>query len=286
MAQSGATTAQMAQSGATTAQMAQSGATTGWDSLRVAADGPVRVVTLNRPESLNAVDRELDEALAGVFAVVSDDPGARAVVVTGAGRAFCAGGDIAHIEAMRKDRAIRRASLDNGKRIVLSMVRCRVPVIAAVNGPAIGLGCSLVAFSDVVFMAASAYLADPHVTLGLVAGDGGPLAWPAHASLLACKELLLTGDRIPAERAAQLGLANHVVPDGQVLDRALAFAHRIAGLPPQAVQDTRRLLNLPLERQVLAGMDFAFAAEDCSFDTSELAGNLRRLLDRRQDKSS
>jgi enoyl-CoA hydratase/carnithine racemase len=253
--------------------------------LTVAADGPVRLVTLNRPESLNAVNRELDEALARVFADVSDDPGARAAVLTGAGRAFCAGGDIDYLRAMQDDRALRRSALDNGKRIITSMVRCRVPVIAAVNGPAVGLGCSLVALSDVVFMAASAYLADPHVAIGLVAGDGGPLTWPAHASLLLCKEYLLTGDPITAERAAQIGLANHVVPDGQVLDRALAWAHRVAGMPPQAVQDTRRLLNLPLERQALAGMDFAFAAEDRSFDTDDLSRNVRRLLDRRQQKA-
>ena len=252
--------------------------------LTVAADGPVRLITLNRPESLNAVNRELDEALARVFTAVSDDPGARAAVVTGAGRAFCAGGDIDYIRAMQEDRALRRSALDNGKRIVTSMIRCRVPVIAAVNGPAVGLGCSLAALSDVVFMAASAYLADPHVAIGLVAGDGGPLTWPAHASLLLCKEHLLTGDPITAERAAQMGLANHVVPDEQVLDRALAWAHRIAGMPQQAVQDTRRLLNLPLERQALAGMDFAFAAEDRSFDTDDLSRNVRRFLDRRQQK--
>lgn len=257
------------------------GGAAGPGPLTVAADGPVRLITLNRPERLNAVNTELDAALARVFTAVSEDPGARAAVLTGAGRAFCAGGDIAYIQAMREDRAFRRSALDNGKQIIASMIRCRVPIIAAVNGPAIGLGCSLVALSDVVFMAASAYLADPHVALGLVAGDGGPLVWPAHISLLLCKEHLLTGDPIPAERAAQMGLANHIVPDDQVLDRALAWAHRIAGLPQQAVQDTRRLLNLPLERQVLAGLDFAFAAEDCSFDTEDLSRNLRRFQDRR-----
>jgi enoyl-CoA hydratase len=252
--------------------------------LTITGDGPVRIITLNRPAELNAVDWNLDTALARVFSTVSADPGARAAVVTGAGRAFSAGGDLRHIDAMRRDPGIRHASLENGKRLILSMIRCRVPIVAAVNGPAVGLGCSLMALSDVVFMAESAYVADPHVALGLVAGDGGPLTWPAHMSLMLAKEYLLTGDRIPAARAAEIGLVNHVVPDHEVLGRAVAWAHRAAQLPRQAVEDTRRLLNLPLERDVLAGMDFAFAAEYRSFDSADIEESVKRLLEKRREK--
>ena len=104
------------------------------------------------------------------------------------------------------------------------MASCRVPIVAAVNGPAVGLGCSLVALSDIVFIAESAYLADPHVALGLVAADGGPITWPLLTSLHLVKEYALTGDRIPAARAAEIGLANHVCPDGEVLEQAIACA--------------------------------------------------------------
>ena len=93
------------------------------------------------------------------------------------------------------------------------MARCRIPVVAAVNGPAVGLGCSLVALSDIVYIAEDAYLADPHVQVGLVAADGGPLTWPLHISLLLAKEYALTGTRIKAQRAVELGLANHVAAD-------------------------------------------------------------------------
>jgi enoyl-CoA hydratase len=156
-------------------------------------------------------------------------------------------------------------------------VACRVPVIAAVNGPAVGLGCSLVALSDIVFMAESAHLADPHVLIGLVAADGGPVTWPLLTSLQLAKEYALTGDRIPAARAAAIGLVNHVCPDGEVLDQALACARKIAALPQRAAEDTKRILNMQLERAVLSTIDFALTAEDRSFRSPELRANIDRL---------
>jgi enoyl-CoA hydratase/carnithine racemase len=126
-------------------------------------------------------------------------------------------------------------------------------------------------------MAESAYLADPHVAVGLVAADGGPLSWPLHTSLLLAKEYAYTGERIPAKRAAEIGLANHVCPDAEVLPAALAAARKIAALPRQAVEMTRRVLNLHLERSVLATIDFAMSAETESFETSELRANVARF---------
>jgi enoyl-CoA hydratase/carnithine racemase len=138
----------------------------------------------------------------------------------------------------------------------------------------------VIALSDVVYMAESAYLSDPHVTVGLVAADGGPLTWPLHTSLLLAKEYAFTGDRISAARAAQIGLANHVCPDSEVLDTALKTAHKIAALPQQAVEATKRTLNLHVERAVLATIDFAMSAETASFDTPELRANVDRFLGR------
>jgi len=250
------------------------------DATRVEIDGPVRIVRLARPNQLNAVNEELHLGLTRVFPLLSADPDARVAVITGEGRAFSAGGDIDLLDRMTSDRVLRRGMIAEGRELVLNMIHCRVPVVAAVNGPAVGLGCSVVALSDVFYMAESAYLADPHVALGLVAADGGPLTWPLHTSLLLAKEYAFTGDRISAARAAEIGLANHVCPDGEVLSAALKAAHKIATLPRQAVEATKRVLNLHVERAVLATIDFAMAAESESFETPELRKNVAHFLRR------
>jgi len=254
------------------------------DELQVEADGPLRIVRLNRPDRLNATNHELHAGLAALFPQLDADTGARVAVITGNGRAFSAGGDFGYIEELSTNPDKRRESLTHGRQIVTGMVGCRVPVVAAVNGPAVGLGCSIVALSDIVFMAESAHLADPHVLVGLVAADGGPVTWPLLTSLQLAKEYALTGEPIPAERAAQIGLANHVVPDGEVLDRALDCARRIAKLPARATEDTKRILNMHLERAVLATLDFALTAEDRSFTSPELRANIARLASRDREK--
>jgi enoyl-CoA hydratase len=248
--------------------------------IEVESDGAIRVIRLSRPDELNATNRVLHTGLASLFGQLDLDEEARAAVITGNGRAFSAGGDFSYIDDLIRHDDLRRETLIHAKQIVTGMAACRVPIVAAVNGPAVGLGCSIVALSDIVFMAESAHLADPHVMVGLVAGDGGPITWPLLTSLQLAKEYALTGDRIPARRAAEIGLANHVCPDDEVVDRALDCARRIAALPRQAVQDTKRILNLHLERAVVATIDFALAAEDRSFRSPELRANIDRLLDK------
>jgi enoyl-CoA hydratase/carnithine racemase len=196
------------------------------DELEVESDGPVRIVRLNRPDHLNATNHELHKGLAGLFPQIDADDEARAVVLTGNGRAFSAGGDFSYLDELATDAERRKETLAHGRQIVTGMVACRVPIVAAVNGPAVGLGCSLVALSDIVF----------------------------------------------------IGLVNHVCPDGEVFDQALACAQRISALPRRAVEDTKRVLNMHLERAVLATLDFALSAEDRSFVSPELRANIDRFL--------
>jgi enoyl-CoA hydratase len=247
------------------------------DEIEIEIRGPLRIVRLNRPEQLNATNHELHRGLAALFPQLDADDGARVAVLTGNGRAFSAGGDFEYLDALTSDPALRRETLAHGRQIVTGMVRCRIPIVAAVNGPAVGLGASLVALSDIAYISERAHLADPHVVLGLVAADGGPISWPLLTSLMLAKEYALTGDRIPAQRAAEMGLVNHVCAPDQVLPDALACAERIAALPRQAVEDTRRVMNLHLERAVLATIDYALSAEGRSFDSPELRANLDRM---------
>ncbi|WP_373234092.1 enoyl-CoA hydratase/isomerase family protein [Mycobacterium marinum] len=241
----------------------------------VRAEGALRIITLNRPDALNAVNDNLHVGLAGLWQRLSEDRGARAAVLTGAGRAFSAGGDFAYLAELAQDADLRAKTIAHGRDVVLGMARCRVPVMAAVNGPAVGLGCSLVALSDIVYIAPDAYLADPHVQVGLVAADGGPLTWPLHISLMLAKEYALTGQRIAAQRAVELGLANHVAADP--VAEAVACAQRIMKLPQQAVESTKRVLNIHLERAVLASLDYALSAEHQSFTTEDFRSIVTRL---------
>ncbi|MFF3574057.1 enoyl-CoA hydratase/isomerase family protein [Nocardia jiangxiensis] len=237
--------------------------------LLIEARGAVRIVTLNRPDALNAANEELHDAVVGVWRHIAADPEARAVVLTGAGRAFSAGGDFNHLRAVRLDRNKRRSEIDGARALVTEMVDFPLPIVAAVNGPAVGLGCNLAVLSDVVLIAESAYMADPHVGVGLTAADGGAPTWPLLMGLLRAKEYLFTSERIPAQQAVALGLANRVVPDDELLEQAVALAAKFAAQPPQAIQSTKRVLNLHVKRAITGILEYALAEEFQSFDTPE-----------------
>ncbi len=237
--------------------------------LIVESDGPVRIVRLNRPEALNSFDDALHGGFARFWVELEQDHDVRAVVLTGAGKAFSAGGNLDDFALLHRDFPIRRRTMRYARRLVDEMLAVHVPVVAAVNGPAVGLGCTLATLCDIVFVAQSAFLADPHVSVALVAGDGGAVTWPSLTSLLKAKQYLLTGDRIPAAEAVELGLANFVTPDDQVVSEAVAFAHRLAQQPPQAVQDTKAVLNQALRQAAVNALGFGLAAESQSHDTED-----------------
>lgn len=245
--------------------------------LTVVADGDIRIVTMNRPERLNGVNAELHRRLSEVWREIAADPGARAVVLTGAGRAFSAGGDVDFLKRHHTEADVRESSIRNDRQIQSDMLRFPLPVIAAVNGPAVGLGCSLAVGCDIVLMAEDAYFADPHVAIGLVAGDGGVTFWPLLTSLLRAKEYLFTGDRIPATTAVELGLANRVVPKDQVLDEALKLARRLAKQPAAALRATKAALAVVAEQVTRGAMEAALQAEHRTFTDPEHIQAVERM---------
>ena len=255
-------------------------------TIEVSGVGPVRTLTLSRPESGNAIDASLHNSLAGIWDELRDESEVRVVVLTGAGKAFCTGGDIDWFSALSSDATERNRVLREGRKILYGMLDFPGPIVAAVNGPAVGLGATLVSLCDFVVMSSTAFLSDPHVSIGLVAADGGAMTWPLIMGLQRAKEKLLTGDRISASEALEYGLASQVVPTEQVLPAALDRAGRLATQPRLALESTRRVLNLPVRRAIDGAIDLAFALEDATFQDPEHVERVQNFLKARSAKES
>jgi len=245
--------------------------------LSVSAEGEVRVVTISRPDELNAVNQPLHWALANVWRQLAADLEAKVVIITGAGRAFSAGGDLDWITGFLDDPAARDESLREGAQIIEEILRFPLPVIAAVNGPAVGLGCSIAMLSDIVLISERAFLADPHVSVGLVAGDGGAAFWPLLTPILRSREYLYTGDRIPAATAVELGLASRVVPADELLPAARRLARRLAAQPAEALRGTKRVTGMYLSQALSGATQAGFAAERATMLSPEHRARLLAL---------
>jgi enoyl-CoA hydratase len=239
------------------------------EELVVEAEGSVRIVRMNRPDNLNAVNPGLHLALAQVWRQISADREARVVILTGAGRAFSAGGDFNWTTSFFEDPVGRYESIREGAEIIEEMLRFPLPVIAAVNGPAVGLGCSIAILCDIVLISERAHFADPHVSVGLVAGDGGAAFWPLLTAIQRSREYLFTGDRIAAATAVELGLATRTVAPDDLMDEARKLADRLAKQSPDALQWTKRVINMHLSKALSGPLQAGFAAEEMTMQTDE-----------------
>lgn len=248
------------------------------EELIVEADGPIRIVVINRPDQHNAVNQDLHRALSVVWQQLAADEEAKAVILTGAGRSFCAGGDLDWITSFLEDTAARDDSIREGARIIDELLRFPLPVIAAVNGPAVGLGCSMAVLCDVVLMSRTAHLADPHVSVGLVAGDGGAAFWPLLSPILRSREYLYTGDRIPAATAVDLGLATRTTAPEDLMAQARLLAERFAAQPASALQGTKRVVNMYLTQALSGAVQAGFAAEVATMQSDEHRERLLAVL--------
>ena len=205
-------------------------------------------LTLNRPDALNAFDLVMHDELPEALEFCANDPASDVIMITGAGRAFSAGGDLAHIERNAAEPERFDHEIKMAKRIVLTLIGMDKPVVCRMNGHAVGLGATIVLLCDIIFAAEGARIGDPHVQIGLAAGDGGALVWPERLGLARGKEFLFTGELLSAARAAELGLINHCVP-GDELDAAVdTFCARLLAQPQLALRRTKALANLELCR--------------------------------------
>lgn len=223
--------------------------------------GRILTLTMNRPDQLNAVNAKLHEELATVFREAERDPDSDIIVLTGAGKAFCAGGDVRWMQDAIDNPISFEKTCVEAKQIIYAMLDCEKPIIGRINGHAMGLGCTLALFCDVTFMAANARIGDPHVLMGMVAGDGGAVIWPALVGLARAKEFLMTGDPLTADDAGRIGLVNHVVPLADLDSRVYGFAERLAGGALQSIRWSKVSLNIHLKQVAHAVMDTSIAYE-------------------------
>jgi len=234
-------------------------------------DGILRV-TLNRPDSLNAINDVMHRELRDLYARIADDSEVEVVVITGAGRGFCAGGDF---KQMQENNA--GAAYDDGfsalfvdaVAIARNILAVRRPIIAAVNGDAIGLGATIALFSDIVYMADGARIGDPHAQAGLVAADGGVVLWPLLLGINRAKEYLLTGDLLRGPDAERIGLVNHSVPDEELMDAVMKVARKLATGASLAIRFNKQLVNKELEDRVNRIYESALAMEAITFRSAD-----------------
>jgi enoyl-CoA hydratase len=237
--------------------------------LLVEKTGNVHVVSINRPESFNAVNEEVHHAFATIWRVLAADDDVNVVVTTGVGKAFSAGGDMVMFGRLIEYPVARQFQITEARTVFLEVINFGKPLVSAVNGPAVGLGCSIALLSDLLVMGENSYLADPHVAVGLTAGDGGAAMLPLLIGMMKAKEYVLLGERITAPIAEKLNLVTKVVSDDTVLDEALALGERLASLPPQAVRSSKAALNMHLSRAALGVLEYALAEEYTSFTTPQ-----------------
>jgi len=233
--------------------------------------GHVLEVVLHHPTSpVNAVDALLHHEFGELFRVLKREREARAVVLVGEGKAFSAGGDFNWFPQLRNMAALSDLSRD-AKQLIWDMLDVEVPIVCGLNGSAAGLGASIALLCDLIVMSERAVIIDPHVNVGLVAGDGGAAVWPLLLGPLAAKRHLLLGEPLTAAEALRLGVASEVCPPTDVRERAMVWAQRLATQPPLAVKGTKQAVNAQLKQALLTSFDLSGALEIPCFFSADHA---------------
>jgi enoyl-CoA hydratase len=257
-----------------------------YTTLKFSRDGRVLTVTISGNAPMNGVDFAMHEELARLFPDLQRDPDSDLIVLTGEGRAFSAGGDMGWFQAMIDDPAKFRAIAPDAKRIVFGLLELEKPILCRLNGAAAGLGASIALLCDVIVADETAKIGDPHVKVGLVAGDGGAVIWPQLIGFARAKELLLTGDMLTAREAAAMGLINHAVPAAELDAKVAEITAKILGNPRWAVRWTKTAVNIALRDLAAKVSDAAIAYEILSNMTRDRQEAVSAFVEKRPPKFS
>jgi enoyl-CoA hydratase len=240
----------------------------------------VLLVTINRPEVLNAANARLHWELTQVWLTVDADPKTRVVLVTGAGKAFSAGGDLSLVEDMAGNPDALTRTMREASDLVYNMINLDKPVVSAINGVAVGAGLVVALMADVSIIAETARFTDGHTRLGVAAGDHAAILWPLLCGMAKAKYYLLTADFIDGREAERIGLVSMCVPPDQLMAKALDVAGRLAQGSQLSIRWTKRALNNWL-RQAGPIFDQSLALEMLSFTQADVLEGVKALREKR-----
>ena len=244
----------------------------------------VAVATLNRPEALNALDEQMHLELERLFVDVGRDEEVRALVLTGAGRAFSAGADIKRMKEFAGDALDIMSRLNKARVLVNNILDLIKPYIVAINGPTAGVAASVALLADIIIMSEKARIADTHVRVGIVAGDGGALIWPLLIGVHKAKEFLLTGDWVDAQQAERMGLVNRVVPESELMTTAMDMARRLAKGAPLAIQLTKLAINKRIKQDLNLILDNSLGWEALTFFSQDHKEATAAFVEKREPR--
>jgi enoyl-CoA hydratase/carnithine racemase len=254
-----------------------------YESLRVSEKNGVAEITLNRPELLNRFDAVGESELAAVLRELAAEDGVRVAVLLAAGRAFSAGGDFELMLEVNVNPVERQAALQRARDLLNAIMHLPQPLVAGVQGAAIGLGATVPLGSDAVVASRNATIADAHVSVALAAGDGGALLWPQSAGMLRARRFLLTGDPLKAGEAYQFGLVTDLVDEPrEVAPRAREIAAKIAALAPLAVRGTKAALNQLTRQRAGEVVETALLAEGSTLASADMVEAIAAFKEKRR----
>jgi enoyl-CoA hydratase len=256
-----------------------------YEFIKVEKADRVATVTLNRPDALNAVTTALHHELELIWLDLAADQDVNAIILTGAGRAFCAGGDVKGMASgsftgVSKGRGPITAA--NGRRLVQNILEVEQPIIGAINGDAVGLGATVALLCDITVASEKARFADTHVKVGVVAGDGGAVIWPLLIGPHRAKEFLMRGNFINGAEAGRIGMVNYAVPPEQVMPKARELAQELADGPTWAIRWSKLAVNKWLKEQANLIMDASLAYEMMTFKTQDHQEAVKAFIEKRK----